>query len=104
MPFVQVPPNGGSPMKPFDPAKLDTISAGDVNGNEPAAAQTDEDPSESRKARSGIGEVSMALFVVVGLGSLWGWATVNLVQLLLQAQSVQLQNTLLLHQWFAAGR
>jgi len=90
-------------MKPFDPAKPDTSSAGDVNGTESAAAQTDEDPSETPKARSELGQVSIALFVVVGLGSLWAWATVIFLQLLLQAQSLQLQKALLLPQLPAPG-
>src|ERR1039457_5468845 len=70
IPFIQLPRDRGSLLKPCDPRKTDTRSAADVKGNESAVAQTDE---QSPKARSATVRDSLVLFGFLGAGSLCGW-------------------------------
>jgi hypothetical protein len=48
---------------------------------------------ECSKDRSGIAPLGLAILVVIGAGTLWGWAITQLGGLFLQAEALLLRNT-----------
>jgi hypothetical protein len=48
---------------------------------------------ECSKDRSGMAPLGLAILVVIGAGTLWGWAIMQLGGLFLQAEALLLRNT-----------